>query len=223
MSRTFSIGLVCPLRPFPDVATGRGCFSFSFFVNIPMDFSVEFLDKSYQNKEIVSIKRVVIEGVESLEGIMREGTGKGGAVICHPHPLYGGSMENGVVEAIEDGFSKAGFTTLRFNFRGIGSSTGRYDNGDGETQDVVAACRFLAEMVAGPGRFVLAGYSFGAWVSVRALAEVPFLTDLFLVAFPFSMYRAERLRAFPGRIHLVGGSLDDISPLDALLSLYKEY
>jgi hypothetical protein len=170
----------------------------------------------------MSIKRVIIEGVESLEGILRGGAGKGGVVICHPHPLYGGSMGNSVVEAMEDGFSKAGFATVRFNFRGIGSSTGQYDNGDGETQDVVAACRFLRGKVAGPGRFVLAGYSFGAWVSVRALAEVPFLTDLFLVAFPFSMGGTEGLRAFAGRIYLVGGSLDDISPLDDLLSLYKE-
>jgi uncharacterized protein len=186
-----------------------------------MKFSVEFLVKSYQNKRIVSTKRVLIKGAESLQGVMREGTGAGGVVICHPHPLYGGDMENGVVEAIEEGFHESGLTTLRFNFRGVGSSTGHYGDGDGEKEDVIAACRFLREEAVASGRFVLAGYSFGAWVSARALGELPFLTDLFLVAFPFSMGGADSLRAFSGRISLVGGSRDDISPLDDLLALHK--
>ncbi len=92
--------------------------------------------KTYQNKWVVSTKRVVIEGEERLEGVLREGTGKGGGVICHPHPLYGGSMWNNVVDAVEMGFFRAGFTTLKFNFRGVGGSTGRYDEGAGETRDV---------------------------------------------------------------------------------------
>ena len=91
----------------------------------------------------MSTRTVVIEGPERLEGVLHEGAGIGGAVMCHPHPLYGGSMWNGVVDAMEEGFSKAGFTTLRFNFRGVGRSTGRFDEGAGETEDLVAACRFL--------------------------------------------------------------------------------
>lgn len=169
----------------------------------------------------MSTKRVLIEGAERLEGIVRERTGKGGVVICHPHPLYGGDMENNVVEAIEEGFARTGFTTLRFNFRGIGGSTGLYGGGDGEAADVVDAWRFLRKEVPGPGRFVLAGYSFGAWVSVKALARLPFLTDLFLVALPFSMGGSEEAARFRGRTCLVGGSRDDISPLDDLLSFYR--
>lgn len=169
----------------------------------------------------MSIQRVVVNGVESLEGIVRDGAGTGGVVICHPHPLYGGDLHNSVVGAMETGFSEAGFTTLKFNFRGVGNSTGRYDGCDGETEDVVAACRFLREKAADSGRFVLAGYSFGAWASVRALAKVPFLTDLFLVALPFSMGGSDGARDFPGKIYFVGGSRDDISPLDDLLSFYK--
>ena len=121
-----------------------------------------------------------------------------------------------------DGFSKAGFTTLRFNFRGIGGSTGRYDNGVGETQDVVAACRFLKKKHRGAGkirarRLLLRRLGFGEGPSRGSL-----LTDLFLVAFPFSMFGTEGILAFPGTVYLVGGSLDDISPLDDLLSLHKE-
>ncbi len=97
----------------------------------------------------MSTRTVVIEGPERLEGVLHEGAGIGGAVICHPHPLYGGSMWNDVVDAMEEGFSKAGFTTLRFNFRGVGSSTGRYDGGVGETEDLVAACQFLKGVVSG--------------------------------------------------------------------------
>ena len=215
----------------------------------------------------MSTRTVVIEGPERLEGVLHEGAGIGGAVICHPHPLYGGSMWNGVVDAMEEGFSKAGFTTLRFNFRGVGSSTGRFDEGVGETEDLVAACRFLKGVVSGEagvpakrvvampvegvlnpnrvseasvsgeapqalpvegvlnpnlGRSVIAGYSFGAWVASMALARVAWVTDLFLVAFPFSTYQTGEIRAFSGRIHLVGGSFDDISPLDDLLALHRD-
>ena len=242
-----------------------GFFSFSLFLKSAINFSIEFLVKTYQNKWIVSTKRVIIAGEERLEGMLREGAGKGGVVICHPHPLYGGSMWNNVVDALETGFFEAGFSTLRFNFRGVGASSGRYDEGEGETRDVEAACRHLEEHTGGGGRFVLAGYSFGAWVAARAAciyrgsapppsAELPghplagrprsarFASiigvqhpldgqaptsgrcpasplgslgarfsnrdlSLCLVAYPFSVYRAEELRAFRGRVCFVGGSL----------------
>lgn len=167
-------------------------------------------------------KWVTVEGAERLEAAVREGTGKGGAIICHPHPLYGGSMDNGVVGAIEEGLSRAGLTTLRFNFRGVGGSTGRYDEGVGEVEDALAACRALREMAPPPGRFVLAGYSFGAMVCAKALPECPFATDLLLVAFPPSMGGTEEIRSFSGRVYLVGGSRDDIAPPEALLSLYRD-
>ena len=208
--------------------------------------------KTYQNKWIVSTKRVGIEGEERLEGVLREGAGKGAAVICHPHPLYGGSMWNNVVDALEIGFSQAGFTTLKFNFRGVGGSTGRYDGGAGEMRDVASACLFLKEHTGDRERLVLAGYSFGAWVCARAASGVIYWGSappqrakpvepprsvrfarftnrdvgrgigLCLVAYPFSVYRAEELRAFRGNICFIGGSLDEISPLDALLALYRE-
>ena len=170
----------------------------------------------------MSTRTVVIEGGERLEGVLHRGCASGGVVICHPHPVYGGSMWNGVVGAIEQGFSKAGFTTLRFNFRGVGRSTGHYDEGVGETADLAAACQFLKGSMAQGGRFVIAGYSFGAWISSQAPARVDGVTDLFLVAFPFSSYPDGEIRSFSGGIYLVGGSSDDISPLDDLLSLHRD-
>ncbi len=173
----------------------------------------------------MSTKRVVIEGGEHLEGVLREGQGRGGVVICHPHPLYGGSMWNNVVDALEEGFSQTGLTTLKFNFRGVGASTGRHDEGAGETGDVAAACLYLQAHTGGRARLVLAGYSFGAWVCAKAVSgimrDLARDVELCLVAYPFSVYRDDELRAFRGKTCLVGGSRDEISPLDALLALYK--
>jgi alpha/beta superfamily hydrolase len=89
-------------------------------------------------------------------------------------------------------------------------------------RDVAAACLFLKEHTGGDERLVLAGYSFGAWVCARAASGVIRDISLCLVAYPFSVYRAEELRAFRGKICFIGGSLDEISPLDALLALYRE-
>ena len=173
----------------------------------------------------MSTKRVVIEGEERLEGMLREGPGKAAAVLSHPHPLYGGSMWNNVVDALDEGFFRAGFSTLRFNFRGVGASTGRHDGGPGEMRDAAAACRFLLESVAAE-RLVLAGYSFGAWVCATAAPDIARETvpdlELCLAAYPFSFYPAGELRAFRGRICFIAGSFDEIAPVDALLALLPE-
>jgi uncharacterized protein len=170
----------------------------------------------------MSTRRVTVASDGALEAILRERGQAGGAVICHPHPLYGGSMQNNVVEAIEEGFVLSGLSTLRFNFRGVGYSEGAYDEGSGETQDVIAACAFMRDLIGHEGRLVLAGYSFGAWVASKAAGAIQGLKDLFLVAYPFSRYEPAELRAFEGRLYFVGGSLDDVSPLDQLVSLYEE-
>lgn len=105
------------------------------------------------------------------EGLWSKKTGSTGAVICHPHPLMGGSMDNNVVEAIRDAFSSVGYSTLRFNFRGVGASTGCYDEGRGEKQDILSACEFIGNQ--GVEKIILAGYSFGAWVCCRLLKDKP--------------------------------------------------
>ena len=114
-------------------------------------------------------------------------------------------MYNNVVEAVEEGFVLSGFSTLRFNFRGVGDSEGAYDEGNGEVNDAIAACRFMRDLLGAGSRLVLAGYSFGAWVASRAAARIQGLKDLFLVAYPFSRYEPSELRAFEGRLYFVGG------------------
>ena len=94
-----------------------------------------------------------------------EGVAKGLAVVAHPHPLYGGTMDNKVVQILARAFVQSGWNCLRFNFRGVGASEGVYDEGQGETQDLL----LLIEQCAPAGPLALAGFSFGAFVAAQAL------------------------------------------------------
>ena len=88
------------------------------------------------------------------------------AVICHPHPLYGGSMDNKVVTTVARALHEVGIPTLRFNFRGVGASDGAYDQATGETDDASAAVGFGAARWPGK-QLVVAGFSFGGYVALR--------------------------------------------------------
>ena len=102
-----------------------------------------------------------------IEGLVCKVPGEKGVVICHPHSLMGGSMYNNVVEALQKAFAAEYYSTLRFNFRGVGGSTGMYEEGVGETKDVLAVCGHLKKL--GLTKLFLAGYSFGAWVGSKVL------------------------------------------------------
>jgi alpha/beta superfamily hydrolase len=102
-----------------------------------------------------------------LEGRYSPSGGTLGAVISHPHPLMGGDMGNPVVEILSGALNACGISTLRFNFRGVGRSAGRYDEGRGEQDDLLAAVSFLEGQ--GVREILLAGYSFGAWVTAGVL------------------------------------------------------
>jgi len=169
----------------------------------------------------MSIKRVSIASDFGLEGILRENKNKAGVVICHPHPLYGGCMDNNVVDAIDDGFFKKGFTTLRFNFRGVGMSGGAYDGGKGEVRDVLASLAFLKEKMDDDAIFVLAGYSFGAWIVSMAALAAENISSIFIVSYPFTSYSTEAMNQFRGQMFFTGGMYDEISPVDSLLKFYK--
>jgi len=170
----------------------------------------------------MSIVRVSIQSDNAVEGVLRENGKEAGIVICHPHPLYGGSMHNNVVDAIEEGFYSRGFTTLKFNFRGVGMSGGRYDEGEGEVNDLVASLDFLKTRLDDGAYAMLAGYSFGAWICSKAAVKVDNIPAMFLVAYPFAFYETTELKQFNKKIYFVGGKHDDISPPDALLKFYKE-
>ena len=101
-----------------------------------------------------------LSGDIEIEGLLYSSEGNKGVVITHPHPLYGGNMYNNVVKALVRIYQLAGYSTLRFNFRGVGLSKGTYGNGIGEQEDVRAALLYLAQ--EGKQSLDLAGYSFGS-------------------------------------------------------------
>jgi alpha/beta superfamily hydrolase len=93
------------------------------------------------------------------------------ALCCHPHPLYGGSLSNKVIHTVARAFVAAGVPALRFNFRGVGASAGVHDDGRGETEDLIAVAGQLRRRFPGADLW-LAGFSFGAWISLRATARL---------------------------------------------------
>ncbi len=108
-----------------------------------------------------------------------------GAVVCHPHPQYGGDMDNAVVCAIVSALHQAGYATLRFNFRGVGASTGVYGGGAGEIEDARNAARYVRER-SGGARITLAGYSFGALVGLQAGMSMEEVDRLIAIAPPLA-------------------------------------
>ena len=148
----------------------------------------------------------------------------GGIVISHPHPLYGGDMDNPVVIRVAEVCADLGLATLRFNFRGVGASTGAHGGGDAERDDVLAALAYLARELPAGGPVVLAGYSFGAVVAAQVVGHGARVAGLALIAPPLSMGGdAPFLPLADGAAPLliVVGSQDEYSPrsvLDGLAS-----
>jgi alpha/beta superfamily hydrolase len=158
---------------------------------------------------------VPVPGGPALEGRLGlVSPARGGFVLCHPHPLYGGDMDNPVVIRAAEVCREAGYATLRFNFRGVGASAGVHDKGEGEQQDIRAAATTLASRVSAAGPVGVIGYSFGAWTAARAMR--PGDAPLGLIAPPLGMFDFERLGKDGGRLLLVAGTRDSYCPVDAL-------
>jgi alpha/beta superfamily hydrolase len=142
-----------------------------------------------------------------------EGTARG-VVVCHPHPQYGGSMDNNVVDALVDHLQAAGAAALRFNFRGVGRSQGAYGNLVGECADARAAVALLRRRT-GLRTVTLAGYSFGAMVALRVGHEDPGVDRLVAVAPPLAFFELDFLSACRKPILLVAGTRDSYCPAEA--------
>ncbi len=153
-------------------------------------------------------------GDVTLEGRLHRpgGRPRARAVVCHPHPRYGGDMNSEVVAALCRRLALGGAVALRFNFRGAGASGGRHDGGRAERADVVAAVdRVLAEAADGP--LWLLGYSFGAWVSGEA--PVPGGVDAWVaVAPPLAVYPMDGWARRPEPKLAVVGDRDAFCPLE---------
>jgi hypothetical protein len=156
-----------------------------------------------------------------LEGLLCMQQGERGAVITHPHPLYGGSMHNQVVKIVTTVYQEKGFSTLRFNFRGVGSSEGDYDQGDGETQDVRSALRYLYERAKHD--LDLAGYSFGAWVNVRLMDSEPWIKRMIMVSPPVAFLEFPSSIQSPKIRLVVAGNRDEIAPADRIREMVARW
>jgi alpha/beta superfamily hydrolase len=144
-----------------------------------------------------------------IEGLLHNLPGDNGVVICHPHSLYGGTMHNNVVRAVSHAYQKEGYTTLRFNFRGVEKSEGDFGNGEGEQEDVKGALRYLQDL--GKSRIDLAGYSFGAWVDALGLDKFEQAQRLIMISPPVSFIDFSFLQ-YSAKIKLViCGSRDEIA------------
>ena len=146
---------------------------------------------------------------------------RGGLVICHPHPLYGGDMDNPVVVRAAEVAREAGLATLRFNFRGVGASQGTHDQGQGEQEDVQAALALLARRLPAGRPVALAGYSFGAWVVARVAATAPAPPGLVLLAPPLGMFGFDALEGYGEAVLMVAGTRDPYCSVDDLERLAK--
>ena len=156
-----------------------------------------------------------------IEALLHRASGERGAVICHPHSLMGGSMYNNVVEALQEAFASEGISTLRFNFRGVGSSTGSYSEGVGEKEDIWAAGNYLK--TSGLREIFFAGYSFGAWVGAGVIAQPdhPFCSSVF-VAFPIDYFEFD-WPPLKNKIDLmICGDADSFCPWEPLKDASKK-
>ena len=153
-----------------------------------------------------------IEGIvqgESPEAIRRL------AVVCHPHPLGGGTMHTKVVHRTARALERSGHCVLRFNFRGVGASAGVHDKGEGEREDLKAAMAWIRE--AHPGHAVtLAGFSFGSWVALRVGCFDADVDALVGIALPVTLLDFEFLTGCAKRRLFLHGTADELAPYDDL-------
>ena len=146
-----------------------------------------------------------------LEGYWQTGARDKGVVITHPHPLYGGTMNNPVVETIQSVYQHHGYATLRFNFRGVGGSQGNFDNGMGEQDDVRAAIAYVENMKV--NAIDLAGYSFGAWVNAGVASDnSTSIESVVMISPPVGFIEFENVDTLGCLKLVVTGSRDDIAP-----------
>jgi len=156
--------------------------------------------------------------IEAVRDAAAEGTApRGVAIIAHPHPLFGGTMDNKVVQTLARAFVASGYDAVRFNFRGVGASAGTHDEGRGELEDLLAVVR----QAAPEGPIALAGFSFGAFVTSHALAALWGQRAIERVVLVGTAASRFTVASVPPEAHLrtlvVHGEHDDTVPLSAVM------
>jgi hypothetical protein len=141
------------------------------------------------------------------------------ALILHPHPQYGGTMNNKVVYTTYHAFVQQGFAALRFNFRGVGRSQGTFDRGEGELSDAASALDWLQSYNPNASACWIGGFSFGAWIGMQLLMRRPEIDGFVSVAPPANMYDFSFLAPCPSSGLIVHGDEDPLVPIEAVQKL----
>ena len=165
---------------------------------------------------------VIINGPDGrLEGRFQAGKEPNApiALILHPHPQHGGTMNNKVVYNLFHSFTRQGFATLRFNFRGVGRSQGSFDRGEGELSDAASALDWLQSVNPNAQGCWVAGFSFGAWIGMQLLMRRPEIEGFVSVAPPANIYDFSFLAPCPASGLVIQGSADDLVPEPAVRKL----
>ena len=158
---------------------------------------------------------IIINGPEGrLEGRYQHGGRPDSpiAVVLHPHPLHGGTMNNKVVYNVFQIFVRRGFSVLRFNFRGVGRSEGMFDNGQGELSDSASALDWLQSVNPNASTCWVGGFSFGAWISMQLLMRRPEIDGFISISPPANRFDFAFLAPCPSSGLIMQGTDDDIVP-----------
>jgi len=136
------------------------------------------------------------------------------ALILHPHPQFGGTMNNRVVYELHYAFHRQGFSVMRFNFRGVGRSQGEFDQGIGELSDAASALDYMQAMKPESKICFIAGFSFGAWIGMQLLMRRPEASGFISVAPPANMYDFSFLAPCPSSGLIINGDADRVAPME---------
>jgi alpha/beta superfamily hydrolase len=134
------------------------------------------------------------------------------ALILHPHPQFGGTMNQKIVYNLHYAFHRLGFSVLRFNFRGVGRSQGEFDQGIGELSDAAAALDYMQSLNPNAKTTWVAGFSFGAWIGMQLLMRRPEISGFVSVAPPANMYDFTFLAPCPSSGIIINGAADRVAP-----------
>lgn len=138
------------------------------------------------------------------------------AILLHPHPEYGGTMNNNIVYALYRCFIDRGCSAIRFNFRGVGRSQGQFDNGEGELHDAATVLDWLQVYTPSAGSYWVGGFSFGSWIGMQLLMRRPELSGFISISPPANMYDFSFLAPCPVSGLILQGDRDEIVPKDSV-------
>ena len=141
------------------------------------------------------------------------------ALVMHPHPQHGGTMNNKVVYGLYHVFVRQGFSVLRFNFRGVGRSQGTFDSGQGELSDAASALDWLQSINPNGAQCWVVGFSFGAWIGMQLLMRRPEISAFISISPPASHYDFSFLAPCPSSGLIVHGTTDEVVPIASVQKL----